>query len=109
MIYSIIESRMGFYPSHCLDKFLSLALRCCQDKPEERPSMVDVVRELDDIAAMLSKGHEASFPDVTIDRSGEMAPSSSLGSNASREDQRKYAYVSGSNLVSDVIPTVVPR
>ncbi|KAK7374104.1 hypothetical protein VNO80_07530 [Phaseolus coccineus] len=109
LIYSVIESRMGLYPSHCLDKFLSLALRCCQDKPEERPSMLDVVRELEDIVAMPSRSHEASFPDASIDNSGEMAPSSSLGSNAAREDQHKYAYVSGSNLVSGVIPTVVPR
>ncbi|XP_068488361.1 probable LRR receptor-like serine/threonine-protein kinase At1g06840 [Phaseolus vulgaris] len=109
MIYSVIESRMGLYPSHCLDKFLSLALRCCQEKPEERPSMVDVVRELEDIAAMPSRSHEASFPDVSIDNSGEMASSSSLGSNAAREDQYKYVHVSGSNLVSGVIPTVVPR
>ncbi|XP_027929594.1 probable LRR receptor-like serine/threonine-protein kinase At1g06840 isoform X2 [Vigna unguiculata] len=109
MIYSVIERRMGLYPSDCLDKFLTLALRCCEDKPEERPSILDVVRELEDIAAMLSQSDEASFPDVAIDNSGEMATSSSLGSNAAREDQHKYAYVSGSNLVSGVIPTIVPR
>ncbi|TKY65644.1 LRR receptor serine/threonine-protein kinase [Spatholobus suberectus] len=108
MIYSIIESRMGLYPSDCLDKFLTLALSCCQDNPEERPSMLDVVRELEDIVAMFPES-ETSFPDVTLDNSSEMAPSSSLGSNAAREDRHKYAYVSGSNLVSDVIPTIAPR
>ncbi|KAG5092477.1 hypothetical protein AAZX31_18G197800 [Glycine max] len=107
-IYSIIGSRMGLCPSDCLDKFLSLALSCCQENPEERPSMLDVVRELENIVAMLSES-EASLPDVTLDNSGEMAPSSSLGSNSAREDQHTYAYVSGSNLVSGVIPTIVPR
>ncbi|RDX99079.1 putative LRR receptor-like serine/threonine-protein kinase [Mucuna pruriens] len=107
-IYSIIESRMGSFPFDCLDKFLTLALRCCQDNPEERPSMLDVVRELEDLVAMLPES-ETSFPDVTLDNSGEFAPSSSSGSNAAREDQHKYAYVSGSNLVSGVAPTIVPR
>ncbi|CAJ1812934.1 unnamed protein product [Sphenostylis stenocarpa] len=108
MIYSVIESRMGLYPSDCLDKFLTLALKCCQENPEERPSALDVVRELEDIAAMLSET-EAGFPDITLDNSGEMAPSSSLGSNAAREDQHKFTYVAGSNLVSGVVPTIVPR
>ncbi|KOM28135.1 hypothetical protein LR48_Vigan503s001000 [Vigna angularis] len=108
MIYSVIGKRMGLYPSDCLDKFLTLALRCCKDKPEERPSILDVVRELEDIAAVLSQSDEARFPEP-IDNSGEMALLSSSGSNAAREDQHKYAYVSGSNLVSGVIPTIVPR
>lgn len=99
---------MGLYPSDCLDKFLTLALRCCQENPEDRPSMHDVVRELEDIVTILPEG-ETSFPDVTLDNSGEMAPSSSLGSNAANEVQHQYLYVSGSNLVSGVIPTIVPR
>nr|KYP39085.1 putative LRR receptor-like serine/threonine-protein kinase At1g06840 family [Cajanus cajan] len=108
MIYATIKSKMGLYQSDCLDKFLTLALSCCQDNPEERPSMLDVVRELEDIVAMLLES-DTSYPDVTFDNSGQMVPSSSLGSNVAREDQHKYAYVSGSNLVSDVIPTIVPR
>ncbi|KAL2330502.1 hypothetical protein Fmac_018083 [Flemingia macrophylla] len=105
MIYSIIKSRMGSYPSDCLDKFLTLALSCCQDSPEDRPSMLDVVRELEDMVAMLPESDDS----ITLDNSDEMVSSSSLGSNAAREDQHKYAFVSGSNLVSGVIPTVVPR
>ncbi|TKY65642.1 LRR receptor serine/threonine-protein kinase [Spatholobus suberectus] len=112
-IYSIIDSRMGLYPSDCLDKFLTLALSCCQDNPEERPSMLDVVRELEDIIATLPET-ETLFSDVSLDSSGNMAPSSSAsasasGSHVTREEQHMSLYVSGSDLVSDIIPTIVPR
>ncbi|KAJ3669098.1 hypothetical protein LUZ60_011048 [Juncus effusus] len=43
----IIDSRMGTYPSECITKFASLALRCCQDEPDLRPSMSEIVRELE--------------------------------------------------------------
>nr|GEW08382.1 probable LRR receptor-like serine/threonine-protein kinase At1g06840 isoform X2 [Tanacetum cinerariifolium] len=45
-MFSIIDNRMGSYPSECIERFVSLAFWCCKDKPEKRPSMLDVVREL---------------------------------------------------------------
>lgn len=103
---------MGFYPAECLDKFLALALSCCHDKPEERPSMIDVVRELEDIIALFPES-ETSFSDVTLDNSGKIAPSpspsSSITISGSNKDQNMSSYVSGSDLVSDVIPTIVAR
>ncbi|KAL9315162.1 hypothetical protein ACSQ67_016163 [Phaseolus vulgaris] len=111
-VYSIIDSTIGLYTSECLDKFLTLALSCCQDNPEERPSMVDVVRTLEDIIAMLPEA-ETIFSDVSLDSSGNIAPPSSsastTGSHVIREEQNMSSYVSGSDLVSDVIPTIVPR
>ncbi|XP_061375466.1 probable LRR receptor-like serine/threonine-protein kinase At1g06840 isoform X2 [Gastrolobium bilobum] len=112
IMYSIIDSEMGFYPSDCLDKFVTLALSCCLDNPQERPSMLDVVRELEHIIAMLPETHETCFSDVSLCNSGKMAPSSSSsGSNVTREDQHlmSSSYVSGSDLVSGVVPTIVPR
>ncbi|KAE9622314.1 putative protein kinase RLK-Pelle-LRR-VIII-1 family [Lupinus albus] len=98
MIYSITDKKMGLYPSDCLDKFLSLALSCCQDNPELRPSMLDVVREVEDIITMLPQTH------YTCIFSGEVPPSSNV-------DQQQYisSYVLGSDLVSGVIPTILPR
>ncbi|KAK9070022.1 hypothetical protein SSX86_010421 [Deinandra increscens subsp. villosa] len=49
IMFSIIDNRMGSYPSECVQKFVSLALWCCEDKPEKRPFMLDVVRELEHI------------------------------------------------------------
>ncbi|GJX39225.1 probable LRR receptor-like serine/threonine-protein kinase isoform X2 [Tanacetum coccineum] len=40
---------MGSYPSECIEEFVSLALWCCNDKPDKRPSISDVVRELEHI------------------------------------------------------------
>ncbi|KAJ0982027.1 hypothetical protein J5N97_010282 [Dioscorea zingiberensis] len=51
-IFSIIDGRMGAYPSECVEKFISLALKCCQDETKMRPSMSEVVRELEVIWRM---------------------------------------------------------
>ncbi|MED6206960.1 hypothetical protein PIB30_031517 [Stylosanthes scabra] len=114
-IDSIIDSNMGgYYPSDYVDKFLSLALSCCHDNPEQRPSMLDVVRELEDIMGMLPETETSfSISDITSDSSGKMAKSSSSasasGSNVIREELHMSSYVSGSDLVSGVVPTIVPR
>ncbi|KAJ0075648.1 hypothetical protein Patl1_35055 [Pistacia atlantica] len=55
MIFSVIDGRMGSYPSDCVDKFLTLALKCCQDETDARPSMAEVVRELENIWHMDAK------------------------------------------------------
>lgn len=51
-IFSIIDSQMGAYPSECVGKFVSLALKCCQDETNMRPSMSEVVKELEVIWQM---------------------------------------------------------
>ncbi|CAL0304383.1 unnamed protein product [Lupinus luteus] len=119
MIYSIIDSGMGFYESGCLDKFLNLALSCCEDNPELRPSMVDVVRELEDIIAMFPETNDTnscSYSTSSDNSSGKVVPSSSslssTSSDVTRENQQQQQmtwYVSGSDLVSGVVPTIVPR
>ncbi|XP_042511449.1 probable LRR receptor-like serine/threonine-protein kinase At1g06840 isoform X3 [Macadamia integrifolia] len=53
MIFSVIDECMGSYPSECVEKFAKLALRCCQDETEARPSVAEVVREIEDITTML--------------------------------------------------------
>ncbi|KAF1883870.1 hypothetical protein Lal_00038363 [Lupinus albus] len=114
MIYSIIDSRMGFYQSDCLDKFLNLALSCCQDNPDLRPSMLDIVRELEDIIAMFPETNDTNT--FSHNSFGKLPPSSSSlassSSNVTRDDEQQQqmsSYVSGSDLVSGVVPTIVPR
>ncbi|KAK9920196.1 hypothetical protein M0R45_028755 [Rubus argutus] len=53
LMFSIIDSRMGSYPSECVERFVALALRCCHDKQDDRPSMLDVVRELETIIKIM--------------------------------------------------------
>ncbi|PPS13232.1 hypothetical protein GOBAR_AA07434 [Gossypium barbadense] len=44
MIFSVIDGRMGSYPSECVEKFVTLALKCSQDETDGRPSMAEVSR-----------------------------------------------------------------
>lgn len=108
-IKSIIDSKMDSYPSDCVDKFLNLSLSCCHENPEERPCMVDVVRELEIVLSLLPDSENA-FPD-SHDFSLKMASSSSSSkSYMARDGQHMTSpMLSGSNLISDVIPTIVPR
>ncbi|XP_074381782.1 putative LRR receptor-like serine/threonine-protein kinase At1g06840 [Apium graveolens] len=46
MMFSVIDKRMGSYPSECVERFLSLALKCCQENTDSRLSMTEVVHEL---------------------------------------------------------------
>lgn len=97
---------MGSYSSECVEKFLALALKCCQDDPDARPKMAEVVRELENIWAMMPES-DIKRPDYITPSDSEKLVSSSSSSNI------KTPYVSGdvsgSNLVSGVIPTIAPR
>ncbi|XAR67737.1 Non-specific serine/threonine protein kinase [Bertholletia excelsa] len=105
-IFSIIDSRMGSYPSESVERFVALALKCCQDRPEERPPMLDVVRELEDILQMTPEtGTDCS--QTTSKYLGALASSSS-SANVSR-DLYVSSTVSGSDLVSGVASTITPR
>ncbi|KAJ4832534.1 hypothetical protein Tsubulata_000094 [Turnera subulata] len=114
MMFSIIDSRMGSYPSECVERFVALALRCCHEQPDKRPSMLDVVRELENIRKMMPETDVVS-PESTsaytsgqsvLSYSGQSASSSSF--YTSRETYRSSSLV-GSDLASDVIPTITPR
>ncbi|AQK86756.1 Leucine-rich repeat protein kinase family protein [Zea mays] len=52
-VSGIIDGRMGLYPPECIKRFLSLATKCCQDETDDRPSMWEIVRELELILRMM--------------------------------------------------------
>ncbi|CAI9776537.1 unnamed protein product [Fraxinus pennsylvanica] len=106
VIFSVIDEEMGSYPSECVEKFIDLALKCCQDETDSRPSMAEVVRELENIWLMTPESDtKISESKVTDPRKDITPPSSSTS--------LKHPYVSqdisSSDLVSGVIPTVTPR
>lgn len=106
-ILSVIDERMGSYPSDCVEKFLSLALKCCHDDPDSRPSMAEVVRQLENLWLMMPESNTKSTEQVITPKAGkEVTPPSS-----SSEVKNPYLSldISGSNLDSGVIPTIVPR
>ncbi|KAI3750575.1 hypothetical protein L2E82_21240 [Cichorium intybus] len=96
-MFSIVDNRMGSYPSECIEKFVCLALWCCKDKPEKRPSMLDVVRELEQILEKMPED-ELLEPD-----SKYFVESSSMSSIYSSSNAQ------GSDLTSGGSPLVYPR
>ncbi|XP_010543142.2 PREDICTED: probable LRR receptor-like serine/threonine-protein kinase At5g37450 [Tarenaya hassleriana] len=90
MMMSIIDRSMGRYTWECGKRFMELALKCCQDKPEARPTMLEIVRELENLYVML--------PD--LEKSDSSSP---IQSNIS------FSEFTGSELVSGVIPSIRPR
>ncbi|CAA3025656.1 probable LRR receptor-like serine threonine-kinase At1g06840 isoform X1 [Olea europaea subsp. europaea] len=106
MIFSIIDDRMGSYPSECAMKFMKLALNCCHDDTDTRPSMVEVVRELESIWLMMPESDTMMSESVVSDPEKIFTPTSSSST-------LKTSYVSqdisGSDLASGVIHTVRPR
>ncbi|KAK9723761.1 hypothetical protein RND81_05G023700 [Saponaria officinalis] len=100
-VSDIIDSRMSNYSSECVERFIALAVRCCQDKTEMRPSMLDVVRELENILQTLPES-------MTMSDTSSM-PSINSSTSLSTAFPHSTSYVSGSDLVTGVIPTIVPR
>lgn len=105
LMFSIIDSRMGSYPSECVQRFVALALRCCHDKQDDRPSMLDVVRELENIIKLMP-GAETMFSP-----SGSSYTEKSLTSSSTftGDPYLSSSNVEGSDLTSGVIPTISPR
>ncbi|KAM0848607.1 hypothetical protein ACQ4PT_054277 [Festuca glaucescens] len=52
-ISEIVDSRMGTCPTYCVSRFLKLATKCCQDETDDRPSMSEIVRELEVIMRIM--------------------------------------------------------
>ncbi|KAK4606905.1 hypothetical protein RGQ29_000938 [Quercus rubra] len=105
MIFSVIDGRMGSYPPKCVVKFLNLALKCCGDETDARPSMAEVVRELESIWHMMPESEIISVgPMVTNAEKVATPPSSS-----STVKDPYASEISGIELVSEVIPSILPR
>ena len=106
VIFSVIDGRMGSYPSEHVEKFLTLALKCCEDEPDARPKMAEVVRELENIWSMMPESDTRKAESITSD-------SEKLISTPSSSSAIKTPFVSGdvsgSELVSGVIPSINPR
>ncbi|KAL0389153.1 UNVERIFIED_CONTAM: putative LRR receptor-like serine/threonine-protein kinase [Sesamum calycinum] len=110
MIFSVIDERMGSYPSECVEKFVILALKCCQDETDERPSMAVVVRELENIWSMMPES-DSKITESVVSKPGMVpTPPSSISSSSSTLRTPYVSQdVSGSDLVSGAIPCVAPR
>ena len=83
---SMIDPDIAHYLGEALEAFMALALSCCRDDPEARPTMAEVVRDLEELgrryAGIFTDGYSmdiatsssraslpSSFPYIARDRS----------------------------------------
>lgn len=105
MMNSIIDRTMGPYPADTVKRFMALALRCSMDETKDRPSVLEIVRELENISSVAQSNNSIHFNPSSP--SAASPPTSSL-----YDDRRTYTSMDllpGSDLVSGVIPPITPR
>ncbi|KAG7543616.1 Leucine-rich repeat-containing N-terminal plant-type [Arabidopsis thaliana x Arabidopsis arenosa] len=106
MMMSVIDGSMGQYSEECVKRFMELAIRCCQDNPEARPRMLEIVRELENIYGMIPKEEKPySSPSVQSSASGM----SGFAGASARGSYTTFSEFTGNQLVSGVIPSIAPR
>ncbi|KAK8631270.1 hypothetical protein V6N13_080025 [Hibiscus sabdariffa] len=108
MVLSLMDSRMGWYPSECMERMVSLALSCCNDNPEKRPSMLEVVRQLEYVLKMMPEIDSSGSNSNHLYSGKSLTETSSYGST-NREAYVSSSFVSGSDLVSGDVPSIAPR
>ncbi|KAE8734035.1 putative LRR receptor-like serine/threonine-protein kinase [Hibiscus syriacus] len=103
-VLSIIDSRMGWYSSECMERWVGLALSCSDDNPEKRPSMLDVVRQLEYVLKMMPQIDPPS-DSIHLYSGKSLTEPPSYGSTS----YVSSSIVSGSDLVSGDCPSITPR
>ncbi|MCO5563244.1 hypothetical protein L7F22_016881 [Adiantum nelumboides] len=105
MLLSVVDPRMGSCPAECFEPFIRLAFSCCRDETDSRPSMAEVVRELEGIRRLLPLDSTLSF-ETSVDTEP----------NSAKHHKGFITYnpfissdIDGSNLMSGTIPSIVPR
>ncbi|XP_022735692.1 probable LRR receptor-like serine/threonine-protein kinase At5g37450 [Durio zibethinus] len=108
LMFSIIDRSMGSYSSESIKKFMALALKCCQDDPKERPTMLEVVRELENLCSLLPESDM-----IPTESDASISGVSGVGSSqlyfGRNSPYPMNTEILGSELVSGVIPTIKPR
>ncbi|WZY79859.1 hypothetical protein YC2023_026243 [Brassica napus] len=103
MMLSVIDESMGQdYSEEGVKRFMELAIRCCREDPVERPGMLEIVRELENLFTKEEKPY--SSPSVQSSASGFFA--AGLGSY---NNHSAFSQFTANELVSGVIPSIAPR
>ncbi|KAL9227858.1 hypothetical protein vseg_003501 [Gypsophila vaccaria] len=100
-VLDIIDIRMNDYSTESVERLIALAMGCYKDMTETRPSMLDVVRELENILQMVPESMTMSDTTSTL--------SISSSTRLSMTFPHTTSYISGSELVTDVAPIIAPR
>ncbi|KAL2317356.1 hypothetical protein Fmac_031232 [Flemingia macrophylla] len=103
----VVNKRIESYSVGYAERFLTSALKCCKDSPDERPKMAEVARELEYMCFMLPESYIKGTEYATSDSSGTIF--SSQPSSSTIKTPFISGDVSGSDIVSGSIPTIKPR
>lgn len=110
---SIIDINMGPCSTDSIKKFMALALRCSRDETEDRPSVLEVVRELENIASLLPETYRKNKTEEKLVSSASRMSTTNSTPSTSNSPRKNPNYVSmdfpGSDLVSGVVPSIRPR
>ncbi|KAK9053721.1 hypothetical protein SSX86_024795 [Deinandra increscens subsp. villosa] len=109
MIFSLIDAKMGSYPSKCVEKFVTLALKCCQEDTDERPSVAEVVWELETIWHIMPESDSRTNDSMNIESGKNVSSAQSSSSTTKNPYGPCEADISGSDLVSGVVPIITSR
>ncbi|CAN6467568.1 unnamed protein product [Victoria cruziana] len=107
VLLSVVDSRLGPCSFECLDQFAQLSIRCCQDETDLRPSISEVVRELESIWRKMPPS-EYTSSEATETRT-EATGSLNYASVTSTEDVHAPSSISGGDLHSGAVPDLSPR
>ncbi|EOA23507.1 hypothetical protein CARUB_v10016698mg [Capsella rubella] len=100
-VLSVADSRMGQYSPDKVKKLAELALWCCEDRPETRPPMSKVVKELEGICQSVLE------PDMFSETTKLLCTKTSPSSSTSVPSP--LSLLPGSDLDSGFFHTVKPR
>uniref|UniRef100_A0A0E0PP26 non-specific serine/threonine protein kinase n=1 Tax=Oryza rufipogon TaxID=4529 RepID=A0A0E0PP26_ORYRU len=83
-ISEIMDTRMGLCSPECVDSFLQLAMKCSRDETDARPSMTEIVRELELILKIMPEGDliQLETPQTYSGRAMSKDPMSKSTSNS---------------------------
>lgn len=109
MMLSMIDPRMGSYPSECLEPFATLALSCCKDETNARPSMAQVVQELEKIAKLMPAGAYRTTPSMQSVDSMDMPEKHISFEEITTQNPYVSSDILGSDLLSGTVSGIAPR
>ncbi|CAH2064215.1 unnamed protein product [Thlaspi arvense] len=101
-VLSVADSRMGQCSPEKVKKLAELALWCCEDRPETRPLMSKVVKELESICQSVPKTD--MFSETT-----QLLCTKTLSSSSSPGPSSSLSLFPGSDLDSGFFKAVKPR
>jgi serine/threonine protein kinase/Leucine-rich repeat (LRR) protein len=110
---SMVDPHIANYPVEALETFMQLALSCCRDMPEARPTMAEVVRDLEALGRRFAD--DGSSDGFSLDMPS-MSSRSSVGSLPTSYPHSSYPHsiperdsADTSELLSGTVMHVAPR